>query len=285
MAQVIIFRHGERHDYEERNAGRNFTATADRPFDPPLTLNGCKQGSLCGLRILQLQESLSIPAVTKIYTSPLIRCGQTASHAAQSLNLESITIENGLVESINEDWYRSWAVAGADSTWGGPAHCRTGIHPVDKSDLSPKAFVPAQELYNTPTSMEADSNVVTKICSSHQPFWSGFDYNWDNLETPLSQTQRLKDTVLYLSSLHSSNETIALCSHGGPCYHIYEALTGEHYSKEGPCGYTAISVFSPPKHGDGEIWKVSKTKQTKTKQNSMRLLFSCTTLITPLTLC
>ena len=104
MAQVIIFRHGERHDYEERNAGRNFTATADRPFDPPLTLNGCKQGSLCGLRILQLQESLSIPAVTKIYTSPLIRCGQTASHAAQSLNLESITIENGLVESINEDW-------------------------------------------------------------------------------------------------------------------------------------------------------------------------------------
>jgi len=165
--------------------------------------------------------------------------------------------------------HRSWAVAGADSTWGGPAHCRTGIHPVDKSDLSPKAFVPAQELYNTPTSMEADSNVVTKICSSHQPFWSGFDYNWDNLETPLSQTQRLKDTVLYLSSLHSSNETIALCSHGGPCYHIYEALTGEHYSKEGPCGYTAISVFSPPKHGDGEIWKVSKTKQNKTKLNEV----------------
>jgi len=102
-----MLRHGERLDYTQRDLGNNWTAKSDRPFDPPLTDHGCEQGTLAGGRITELTTSLNIAPVSVAYTSPLIRCGQTITHAKG--NLPSVTspvkIEAGLVESINEDWY------------------------------------------------------------------------------------------------------------------------------------------------------------------------------------
>ena len=94
---------------------------------------GCNQSIDAGKRIKELLviHDLDLPGV--VYTSPHIRCGQTVTHAlkgivedetttttSSSSAVTSISIELGLVESISEDWYRSWASPGADSTWGGP---------------------------------------------------------------------------------------------------------------------------------------------------------------------
>ena len=43
---VFLARHGERHDYELKKQGVNWTSTAERPWDPPLTANGERQGEL-----------------------------------------------------------------------------------------------------------------------------------------------------------------------------------------------------------------------------------------------
>jgi len=125
-------RHGEREDYSQKGKGSNWTASAPHPFDPPLTPNGLKQGEAAGVKILSLLESFRKPAPTAAYTSPLKRCGETLSSALVGMGSSTATsvplnIETGLVESINEDWYRSWGAPGADSTWGGPAHCRKGM--------------------------------------------------------------------------------------------------------------------------------------------------------------
>ena len=65
------------------------------------------------------------------------RCGETISHAALNFGVSSISIEEGLVESINSDWYRSWGVPGADSTWGGP---RGGKREFEKEELDERVF-------------------------------------------------------------------------------------------------------------------------------------------------
>ena len=41
---IFVMRHGEREDYSCRDRGENWTKSAARPFDPPLTPNGMIQG-------------------------------------------------------------------------------------------------------------------------------------------------------------------------------------------------------------------------------------------------
>ena len=195
MANIVMVRHGERQDYVDRDAGKNWTAGSARPFDPPLTAEGCNQGRLAGSRISALCGVLNIEQPCKVYTSPLIRCGQTSTNAAKNMGLESVSIESGLVESINEDWYRSWGAPGADSTWGGPPTCRTGRHPVKAGDLHPAALESAQSLYNTPEMMMADENVVLPIDSSHTQFWNADLHTWENRETPEGQVSFLTRTL------------------------------------------------------------------------------------------
>lgn len=107
----------------------------------PLHTLNCRQGVALGQGIVEHLERLKLPPVTRIFTSPLLRCAQTAAAAASELMVGSISVEPSLSETICEDWYRSWGVPGANSTWGGPEGSETGTPlPADAAVRPPPPF-------------------------------------------------------------------------------------------------------------------------------------------------
>lgn len=156
------------------------------------------------------------------------RCGETISHAALNFGVESIAIEEGLVESINSDWYRSWGVPDADSTWGGP---KGGPKEYEKDALDSRVFQPATELYNTAEMMHTYDNVKLPV-TPRESHWTAKDQTWDNLETRPDQFSRLRSTVQALCSDHPS-QTVVCCSHGGPCTHVFEELMQKSWREAG----------------------------------------------------
>ena len=49
-----------------------------------------------------------------------MRAIQTAAAAARALGVGEVAVEPGMAEIMSDKWFGHWAVAGADSTWGGP---------------------------------------------------------------------------------------------------------------------------------------------------------------------
>ena len=117
---VLLSRHADRLDYRFLKRGDNWQAQAERPWDCPLTPEGYEQGFAMGTAAAAHCRRLGLPPVTRIITSPMLRCGQTATAAAEAIGVTSLVVEPGLAETMCEQWYRSWGVPGADSTWGGP---------------------------------------------------------------------------------------------------------------------------------------------------------------------
>ena len=93
MKRIYIIRHGFRLDHEDRS----WKATAERPFDAPLSETGHLQARKTGV-------ALKEAGITAIYSSPLRRAVQTATHVANKLDLP-IHLENGIVEWLNPKWY------------------------------------------------------------------------------------------------------------------------------------------------------------------------------------
>jgi broad specificity phosphatase PhoE len=91
--KLYIVRHGMRLDYEDKS----WKATAERPFDPPLSPTGFRQAAQTG-------GYLAGEGITAVYASPLIRAMQTATEIAEQLNLP-IHVEPGLTEWLNPKWY------------------------------------------------------------------------------------------------------------------------------------------------------------------------------------
>ena len=170
---ILVVRHGERLDYVQRDAGSNWLRlpTSSRPFDPPLTPHGHDQGRRLGRYVQEhLLPAYGLNPITAIYSSPMIRCCETAAEiilGMEEIVLSSskeggngnfsdsigrrnpcqigahypisttndipisnnatnndtlhwmVKVEPGLVESLNEDWYRSWCFPNSDGTWGG----------------------------------------------------------------------------------------------------------------------------------------------------------------------
>ena len=253
---LVVIRHGERLDYAEREAGNNWGASAEQPWDPPLTPAGLDQAARAGARIAQVcgERGISLPKLC--YTSPLQRCGQTICQAAGGLacGLSSMRIEAGLVESSGEDWYRSWAVPGADSTWGGPAGCKSGVA-VAETELHPAALQPAMSLLNSPEAMEdkcAGCEPQLSVDRDYMQLGSMVMYNWSRMETEGETAQRLKRTAEQL--LHAAQgNTVLVCTHGGPSTFLFTQLTGESEEAFGPCGYTAFSIYKYSKAPDGAV--------------------------------
>jgi len=84
---VFIARHGEREDYEWISRGVSWQAQASRPWDTPLTKAGHQQGAALGNGIAEHCKTLGLAPVTRVISSPLIRCVQTADAAAQQLGV------------------------------------------------------------------------------------------------------------------------------------------------------------------------------------------------------
>ena len=75
-----------------------------------------EQGTALGAGLKAHCERLGLPPVTRVVSSPLLRCVQTAAAAAAQLGVKTLGVEPGLAEGMLEEWYRSWGVPGADST-------------------------------------------------------------------------------------------------------------------------------------------------------------------------
>ena len=74
---VIVMRHGDRLD----NAVPLWTASAPRPWDPPLADDGHVRAFTSGAK---LRKHLSFP-IHRVFVSPFLRCLQTASGVVSAL--------------------------------------------------------------------------------------------------------------------------------------------------------------------------------------------------------
>eukprot|EP00736_Rhodelphis_marinus_P014178 Rmarinus@m.27279 len=91
--KVILVRHGERID----DVSESWSLSAERPFDPPLTTNGIKQADLTAKR-------LADAGVTHVFSSPFLRCVQTALPIARAIG-QSIRLEDGFSEWVKPSYF------------------------------------------------------------------------------------------------------------------------------------------------------------------------------------
>ena len=171
------------------------------------------------------------------------RCAETLSSALASFpNVKHMSIEHGLTESCNLDWYRSWSLPSSDSTWGGPRGSKE--EPTDE-----RAFKPANELLGTPELLNSKETVTTLV-EPWESLLSVSQYTYGSPESRAAQFSRLRAAA---EGLATEGETVVCCSHGGPCTHLFEELTGQDWRVAGECGYTAISVYRWTKGEGGEF--------------------------------
>ncbi len=90
---IWLARHGERRDFVDPD----WKASAQRPFDPPLTETGLAQARALGWR-------LAGERVGCVYTSPFLRTLQTACEVAEVIDAP-VRIEQGLAEWLKADWF------------------------------------------------------------------------------------------------------------------------------------------------------------------------------------
>ena len=90
MRQQVVFiaRHAEREDYATLNRGGNWTAGADEPWNTPLTAKGVEQAHALGRAIRRHSAAWGLPPVTRVLSSPLLRCVQTAAGAMTAMQMQ-----------------------------------------------------------------------------------------------------------------------------------------------------------------------------------------------------
>ena len=252
---VCVVRHGAREDYAFKSRGLNWQQTnPTRPWDPPLTQAGISQGSALGVGLRAHCERLGLPPVTRVISSPLLRCVQTAAAAAVQLGVSTISLEPGLAEGMLEEWYRSWGLPDADSTWGGPTNSPCGT-PVDLNSLHPGCHVPSGTLLLQPAEAEEalaasqpTLSALVQIDCAYAVLEPEAQYRWPDFETEAQLAARMKRTVEALEARYSG-ETVLACSHGGPTGHSYRELLGDRAMEGLLAGYTALYIFV--RDGDG----------------------------------
>jgi broad specificity phosphatase PhoE len=93
MTQIVwLARHANRLDF----VNPEWFNTAERPYDPPISDDGKIQAQ-------QLAQRLKQENIAHIFASPFLRTVQTASYAAEVLDLP-IKLESGLSEWLNPKW-------------------------------------------------------------------------------------------------------------------------------------------------------------------------------------
>ena len=211
---ICVARHGAREDYALKANGINWQLTADRPWDPPLADGGVQQGMALGFALQRHCACLNLPPVTKVVSSPFLRCIQTSAGAAMSLGVPDLCIDPAIGEGMLEEFYRSWGVPGADSTWGGPSHYPMGSD-VLLDALHPSVHLPAGELLMTPASASralASTPDVSSIGidASHMPVGPLAQYRWGDFETEEQLSKRMHAALETLAARHPG-QTLLTC--------------------------------------------------------------------------
>lgn len=248
---IVVARHGERLDYVMRDAGNNWIPTTDKPWDPPLTQEGTAQGRRLGRRVQQFLKEGGLAPISAVYSSPFCHCRQTALAALEggleSDKLRKIRVEEGLTESLNESWYRSWCLPGSNGTWGyrpEPLEGATDNCTVDETVIHPRATAPVQSLlseWNKSAGTQEDySSIDAEYKSIHR---LDRPYKWGTFESRRGQKERMYSVVQALAKQHPG-ESILLLSHGGPVTHLFERLTGNPWSMHGESSYGCFSIYA-----------------------------------------
>jgi broad specificity phosphatase PhoE len=297
-AIVVVVRHGERQDYADRDrrksnwvqGAKDFPELGHVPWDPPLTEGGREQALRVGqelFRRLQLAigEGCIVPPVSAVFTSPLLRCQQTAgeirkgvqaaplhkddeapqptSAAASSptfgeggrndsiqrqgvdgiifsCTASHVRVEDGLMESLNRDWYHSWALPGSDGTWGYelPSHQQQLLKVPD--DLHPAACAPVQSFILGRWRSTANAAEVDLAYQSISRIATPYALHPPRFESRDEQQTRMRET---LELMAQPRQTIVAVSHGGPVVHLYESVTGNPWDRHGPPSYCCFSVY------------------------------------------
>ncbi len=87
-----LVRHGEREDHVDLD----WVRTAARPHDPGLSPAGIEQARAAGRR-------LASEGIRRIFTSPYLRCAQTARYIGESVTAP-VHVEPGIGELNHPDW-------------------------------------------------------------------------------------------------------------------------------------------------------------------------------------
>jgi broad specificity phosphatase PhoE len=276
-AVVVTARHGERLDYVMRDSGQNWVADAERPWDTPLSDHGKVQGVKLGKHLAAELEKLQLPPISAIYTSPFFRCRQTASSARDGYNsvfsqtnsmtegqgqLPLVRIEWGLAESINESWYRSWALPGSDGTWG---FRLPGQEIIDPVTLHPASKQPVGSLLDWKATLSPSTGGNRSLdlnYASITSLKSQYCYHPKVLESRQDQRHRMMETV---SKLSRPGTTVLLVSHGGPVTHLYEEMTGNHWNMHGESSFCCYSIYQQDADttSDNKKWAAVSVNETK----------------------
>ena len=121
---VFIMRHGEREDYAW-GTGAELAAGAQPAMghapDGDEHLRGLRGAGGGGAL-----RAAGLAARAARAREPAAALRPDRERRGEALGVERLCVGVALAETMNEDWYRSWAVRG-DSTWGGPQACRQGV--------------------------------------------------------------------------------------------------------------------------------------------------------------
>eukprot|EP01065_Artemidia_motanka_P032265 TRINITY_DN39288_c0_g1_i1.p1 TRINITY_DN39288_c0_g1~~TRINITY_DN39288_c0_g1_i1.p1 ORF type:complete len:300 (+),score=72.94 TRINITY_DN39288_c0_g1_i1:69-902(+) len=219
---ALLIRHSEREDYCSEDKAK-WVRESKRPWDSPLTERGLAAAKLTAEKRL-LPEKLSelgVSPVKRIYSSPFLRCVQTAAEFAKVLGIDQIMIEEGVAESCHEGWARQWGVPGANTKWGGPPGCTRGV-PVAEADLHPLVFEPLKALMSPRELREH----VPLVNADHETFmrWVPPSVRWGQWETLENIGARVSETVA-ARFFDRPDETAVFVSHNGACFRGAAAMT------------------------------------------------------------
>ena len=302
---VVVARHGERWDYLQKDAGKGeeWIRQADRPWDPPLSPRGLQQASRLGHHLSKKLFELKLPDVACVYSSPFLRCRQTACQAIEALNNGDdndatittttdiiplkVQVELGLSESLNESWYRSWALPRADGTRGfvPPEDRERGkkrrhLHEFHDEELHPSSKVPAQGLLEWKDVVAHSLHEQDAKCNELLIKLQDTVYESSTvivppfalrpkvlLETKKEQEERMHSVLANKAAdMTAKNQTLLIVSHGGPVTHLYTRLTGNNWTEHGEPKYCCYSIYECDldQEGDGEkVWKTLLVNQSE----------------------
>jgi broad specificity phosphatase PhoE len=233
-----------------------------------LSPNGLKQATRLGEHLGVKLRELGLPPISAVYTSPFLRCRQTACHAVHALNAQNdeidqlkVRIELGLTESLNQNWYRSWALlALSDTTWGFVPHGpRRELYDYKRHELHPSSQVPAQNILNwkdvtthTLSDLDKTSNdLLSKLQDLEYESTTTIEKDFALkpqclLETKTEQEDRMYQVLAnkVASGLQEGQcQTLLMVSHGGPVTHLYTKLTGNNWHSHGESKYCCYSIY------------------------------------------
>ena len=272
---ILIGRHGERLDYKLRDSSSGWPTfpdlQPDTPWNPPMTPAGCRQAAAMGRAAQRKLAELGLPPLTAIYTSPLIRCVQTAVAASKAIQAAShavaplpVFVEPSLVETLGEEWYRSWAVPDADGTWGGPDGNKCGAE-VDAANLHPSALASISDVLPTAAQIVSAAGsaaavgpplmaaaIVECVDGAYVPFAETARRVWNEFESERELGARVGAFLDEVERRHHCRgESVLLVSHGSPTAALYRyAQKGTSGASHPRCGYCGLYLLEK-RRGEG----------------------------------